>query len=108
MTKLIPMHQRILTGKLYEDSTVWHHNMTFHNYCSIYYIMYIVHNYINCVPITEKSDNQETITAGKSEANLAKLKVALLPAPQVDGSASSKVPMMTTVPNTKEPFTGIV
>ena len=108
MTKLIPIHQRILTGKLYEDSTVWHHNMTFHNYCSIYYIMYIVHNYIDCVPITEKSDNQETITAGKSEANLAKLKVALLPAPQVDGSASSKVPMMTTVPNTKEPFTGTV
>ena len=108
MIKLIPIHQRILTGKLYEDSTVWHHNMTFHNYCSIYYIMYIVHNYINCVPITEKSDNQETITAGKSEANLAKLKVALLPAPQVDGSASSKVPMMTTVPNTKEPFTGTV
>ena len=56
----------------------------------------------------EESDNQETITAGKSEANPANLKVALLPAPQVDGSVSSKVPMMTTVPNTKEPFTGIV
>ena len=107
MTKLIPMDRRILTGKLYEDFTVWHHNMTFHN-CSIYYIMYIVHNYIDCVPITEKSDNQETITAGKSEANPANLKVALLLAPQVDGSASSKVPMMTTVPNTKERFTGIV
>ena len=57
--------------------------------------------------IAEKSDNQETITAGKSEANPAKLKVALLPAPQVDGSASSKVSMMTTVPNTKEPFTAL-
>ena len=63
---------------------------------------------IDCVPITEKSDNQETVTAEKSEANPANLKVALLPAPQVDDNVSSKVPMMTTVPNTKESFTGIV
>ena len=58
--------------------------------------------------LTGKTDSQETITAEKSEANAANLKVAIIPAPQVDSSASSKVQMMTTVSKSKEQFTGIV
>ena len=58
--------------------------------------------------LTGKIDSEEAITAEKSEANAANLKVAILPAPQADGSASSKVQMMTTVSNSKEQFTGIV
>ena len=51
---------------------------------------------------------QESITAEKSEANAAYLKVAVLPDLQDDGSASLKEPMMTTVPKSKEQFTDIV
>ena len=58
--------------------------------------------------LTGKIDSQEAITAEKSEANAANLKFSFLPAPQADGSASSKVSMMTTVPKSKEKFTGIV
>ena len=58
--------------------------------------------------LTGKIDSHEAITAEKSEANAANFKVAILPAPQVDGSSSSKVPMMTTVSKSKEQFTGIV
>ena len=58
--------------------------------------------------LTGKIDSEEAITAEKSEANAAKLKVAILPAPQADGFASLKVPMVTTVPKSKEQFTGIV
>ena len=55
--------------------------------------------------LTGKIDSHE---AEKCEANAANLKVAIIPAPQVDGSASSKVPMMTIVSKSKEQFTGIV
>ena len=58
--------------------------------------------------LTGKIDSQEAITAEKSEANAAYLKVAVLPDLQDDGSASLKEPMMTTVPKSKEQFTGTV
>ena len=58
--------------------------------------------------LTEKVDSPKVTTAEKSEANAANLKVAILPAPQDDGSASSKILMMTTVPKSQEQFTGIV
>ena len=58
--------------------------------------------------LTGKIDSEEAITVEKSEANVENLKVTILPAPQADGSASSKVQMMTTVPNSKEQLTGIV
>ena len=58
--------------------------------------------------LTGKFDSQEAITAEKSEANAANLKVDILPAAQADGSAASNVQMMTTLPNSKEQFTGIV
>ena len=53
-------------------------------------------------------NSAKVITAEKSEASAAYLKVAILPTPQADGFASSKVPMMTTVPKPKEQYTGIV
>ena len=58
--------------------------------------------------LTGKVDSEEAITAEKSVANAANLKVDIVLAPQVDGSASSKVPMMITLPKSKEQFTGIV
>ena len=58
--------------------------------------------------LTGKIDSEEAITAEKSEANAENLDVAILTAPQVDCFASSKVPMMTTVPKSQEQFTGIV
>ena len=57
--------------------------------------------------LTGKIDSHEAITAENSEANAANLKVAIQPAPQVDGYASSKVQMMTIVSKSKEQFTGI-
>ena len=72
--------------------------------------------------LTGKIESQEVITTERSDANVADLEVAILPAPQADGSspqadgstpqadgfASSKVPMMTTLPKSKEQFTGTV
>ena len=65
--------------------------------------------------LTGKIESQEAITTERSDANVADLEVAILPAPQADGStpqadgfASSKVPMMTTLPKSKELFTGTV
>ena len=65
--------------------------------------------------LTGRTESEEVITTENSEANAANLMIAILPAPQGDGSApqddlfsASKVPMMTTIPNSKEQFTGIV
>ena len=57
--------------------------------------------------LTGNIESEKAITAENSEANAANLKVAILPAPQADGFASSKVQMMTTVSKSKEQFTGI-
>ena len=58
--------------------------------------------------LTGKVDSSKSITAEESEGNAAKFKVAILPVPQADCFASLKVPMVTTVPKSKEQFTGIV